>query len=1338
MLRARNPLTIRVCILFPAPTRCWLSHPGSGVTPTAEGFTTGVAHSESVTTGLVQSSYRNQSLFSNHFLEQRLVGLPDWSTTAHEKAFADIKELYEREKEFLTTDLKESQLEERFFRPIFRNLGFVFEVQEDADKSPNEPDYALFAKRRDLDDARRGKGTLDFYNKAVAVGEVKSWDCELDRLGRDRYNKRRNPSFQIWLYLKETKPKWGILTNGRKWRLYHKDRALDVFYEVDLVDYLETNNLEGFRFFYLFFRNDAFSPSKDGSIFLDQVFRGSEEYAREVGENLKENVYKALRVLAQGFFDRPENRLNPTDAGYLLEVQQNSMRLLYRLLFVFFAEGKGLLSNPAYFESEYSLHKLKREIAEKIDGGQLLLPSGKSYWTRLKNLFELIDFGSEAAGISRDQFYVPPYNGGLFDRTKNRFLEERLIGDQALAEALDLLARARTNGGPSGFVDYSTLGVRHLGSIYEGLLEYRIRVADQQMVAVGDKLLWMPYDRYKMKYKRAKMFNAFPKENRTEKDQLYLETHKGERKATGSFYTPEFVVENIVSSALGPVLEDKWDQARETGSSFLSATLSMKVLDPAMGSGHFLVGVIDYLAPRLLQAIELDLEAGHLREDETKHCTSDWAKREIASHCIYGVDLNELAVELAKVSIWLSTVSKEKPLSFLDHRLKRGNSLIGSRIVDIPWLPGTRPTGVVGQLDKPYGLLEKLLVRLQELAVIPDDTVNAVRKKENLFRQLKDSNEYQRVKAVADVHTGLHFTEPVYESIRKGYNDLVNEAYYGDPRKWHERFEMSWAKQASRHSETHSYFHWELEYPEIFFESNQPKQNPGFDSVVGNPPYDVVSAKEQKRLEGEVEIEKAYFAMQNLYLAATGGKMNYYRLFLVKAVDLLQTNGTCGFIIPMGFLGDEHSLDTRKHVMSQAQFMRVEIFPHKDNPEKRVFREAKLSTCICVFRKTRKEAKRVSFQLRVHPFGWVDERVPIVTIGYDDISKLSSHLMGFPVRPFICNDEIQLAIRIGAKNTKLSEYGTSNQGEVNVTSDSKMILKLDKRSDLPSKYSETIRGAYVNRYLLLSEPKQGEYYYLDTEEFLANSSDNETKSNDHRYPRVGYQRGSAIDNWRRIIATMIPPGKYCCDTVNYITRPNGISLEFILAFLNSALAEWRFRITSCTNHVNSYEIDNLPLPVIDTSNPPDESEVNHLSRLFDGANDNKMILDRLRGITPTSRIVHDFLSHLAKAMVERSHARLLLKNLVVDRLTTGSQDRIDALSYLASVEPDMPDNIAVIKEIAQKHIRLLGEELTRTDDLIDSVVYYMFELSDSEINTVRQSFELVQTAPLDTSQEQDE
>jgi len=1264
--------------------------------------------------------------------------MDDWSSAGHEKAFEEIKRIYEGEKEFLTADLKESQLEERFYRPLLRNLGFSFEVQEEADKSPNEPDYALFASRHDLDDARRGKGTLDFYNKAMAVGEVKSWDCELDRLGRDRYNKRRNPSFQIWLYLKETKPRWGILTNGRKWRLYHKERALDVFYEVDLVDILESNDVERFRFFYLFFRRDALSPGRDGAVFLEEVFRGSEEYAREVGENLKENVYRALRVLAQGFFDRPENGLNRADADTLLEVQQNSMRLLYRLLFVFYAEGRGLLSDPSYFDSEYSLHKLKREIAEKIDGGHLLLPSGKSYWTRLRNLFELIDNGSEAAGVSRQQFFVPPYNGGLFDRARNKFLEERLIGDQSLAEALDLLARAHTKGETSGFVDYSTLGVRHLGSIYEGLLEYRLRFANQQMVAVGDKLIWMPYEQYKTKYKRAKPFNTFPKENRAEKEQLYLQTHKGERKATGSFYTPEFVVEYIVNNALAPVLEYKWDKARKAGSSLHSATLSIKVLDPAMGSGHFLVGVIDYLAPRLLQAIESDVESGHLREDETRHCTSDWAKREIASRCIYGVDLNELAVELAKVSIWLSTVSREKPLSFLDHRLKRGNSLIGSRIVDIPWLPGARPVGVVGQLDKPYGLLEKLIVRLQELDSISDDTVNEVKKKEDLFRQLKASNEYQRVKTVADVHAGLHFTEPDYEAIRKGYNDLVNEAYYGDPRKWQDRREMSWALQARRHSETNSHFHWELEYPEVFFENNQPKQNPGFDSIVGNPPYDVISAKEQNRLEAEVEREKAYFAMHNHYLAASGGKMNYYRLFLVKTVDLLRADGTCGFIVPMGFLGDEHSYDTRKHVMSLAQFTRLEVFPHKDKPDKRVFREAKLPTCICVFKKIGKGARRESFQLRVHPFGWIDDKVPIVTLDYDDISNLSPHMMGFPVRPFISNDEIRLAIRIGAKNSRVSHYGASNQGEVNVTSDSKMILKLDKRVALPAKYAETIRGAYVNRYLLLPEPKQGEYYYLDTEEFHAGSSGNETKSNDHRYPRIGYQRGSAIDNWRRIIATRIPPGKYCCDTVNYITRPDGVSLEFLLAFLNSALAEWRFRITSSTNHVNSYEIDNLPIPMIDTSPRSDESEIRELRHLFDQTTDNGPILDRLRRSPPTSIAIHDFLGHLAEEMIRRSLAKFLLEGLVADRHAIGSQERVDALSYLAEAEPDMPDNMAVIKEIAQKHVRLLKEELGRIDELIDDTVYYIFELSDSEIKTVKQSFRIAATAPDEVAQEQNE
>lgn len=1272
-----------------------------------------------------QAPYHNQGLFSNYFLEQRLEKLPGWEHSAmHADALADLRALYAKEKEFLNMDLKESQVEERFFRPVFRRLGFAFEVQEDADKSPNEPDYALFAGRMNLDEARRNKGTVDFYSKALAVGEVKSWNCELDRLGQDRYNKRRNPSFQIWLYLKETKQKWGILTNGRKWRLYHHDRAMDIFYEVDLVSLLEGNNPEDFRYFLLFFGSQAFCPGPDGSVFIDQVFRGSEDYAREVGENLKENVYRALRVLAQGFVDRPENFLDPTDSDELLEVQKNSMRLLYRLLFIFYAEGKGLLSDSTYFESDYSLHRLKHEIADKIDEGRLLLPTGKSYWMRLRNLFELIDAGSEAAGITRNSFHVPPYNGGLFDRTRNRFLEDKVIGDLALAEAIDLLARASSDDGIRGFVDYSTLGVRHLGSIYEGLLEYRIRVANEQMVATGDKLLWMPYSKYKLKSKRPLDFREFPKENRAETSELFLETHKGERKSSGSYYTPEFVVEYIVDNALTPILDKKWNQARQDRTSVVSATLSTKILDPAMGSGHFLVEVIEYLAPKLLEAVELDIESGHLTEEQAAQFTSDWAKREIASHCVYGVDLNDLAVELSKVSIWLSTVSKERPLSFLDHRLKRGNSLFGSKIVDLPWLPGVRPAGVVGQLDKPYGFVEKMLVQLQELDAIPDESVDDVKRKESLFAKLKDSSDYRRIRAVADVHTGIYFIRPDLESIRKGYNDLINDAYHADSRRWHERFELSWARQASAQSEAYCAFHWELEFPEIFFEGARPRENSGFDVVVGNPPYDVISSKEQDRPEDEVETEKAYYSAQPNLVAATSGKMNYYRLFLLKSINLLRIHGTCGFIVPMGFLGDEQSYDTRKHMMTHAQITRVEVFPHKDKPEKRVFKEAKLSTCICILRRVKKGDTRDSFRLRVHPFGWIDDTVPTAIIDYEDISKLSPQLLSFPVRPFISKAEIKLATKIGSISGKLARYGTSNQGEVNVTSDKSMIVKLKQRSRLPDNYSETVRGAYVNRYLLLPEPKQGEYYFLDTGRFPPNSSSaSGSKSDAHRYPRVGYQRGSAIDNWRRIIATLIPAGRYCCDTVNYISRPSEVSLEFILAFLNSSFAEWRFRITSSTNHVNSYEIDNLPIPDIAPHISGDASRFGHDDIQLLNSLDVKTIIGHLKGMPGKSRTIHDYLRYLAGRMLEETMVAFLLGRLTEGKLLAGSQEKITAISYLARVEPSLVDNEAVINEAARKHIPIVCDRISKMDNLIDRLVFELFGLNEDEINIIVESFQ---------------
>ena len=188
---------------------------------------------------------------------------------------------------------------------------------------------------------------------------------------------------------------------------------------------------------------------------------------------------------------------------------------------------------------------------------------------------------------------------------------------------------------------------------------------------------------------RKKQFADFDENDRVSAGHLYLATDKGERKSTGSYYTPDYIVNYIVKNTIGPVVEQKWKDAQEKDESCIDATLAINVLDPAMGSGHFLVGAVDFLSLKLLEAVQKDFEAGKIAD--TAPYTNDWARRDVVSHCIYGVDLNELAVELAKVGLWLTTISKDKPLSFLDHRLKQGNSLIGARLTNLRYYPGKEP-----------------------------------------------------------------------------------------------------------------------------------------------------------------------------------------------------------------------------------------------------------------------------------------------------------------------------------------------------------------------------------------------------------------------------------------------------------------------------------------------------------------------------------------------------------------------------------------------------------------------------------------------------------------------
>lgn len=992
-------------------------------------------------------TFNNRNLFSNLYLLSFIQSTTEWKKKDHVEAFNAIKRVYTAQSAFFD-GLKEAQLEERFFTIIFKKILPFYEVQESA--GTDSPDYAFFDAQNSIDTAHRSENEKSFFNGALAVGEVKRWDVEMDRFGKDRHIKRRNPSFQMWLYLNETGVNWGILSNGRKWRLYRKDKPLDVYYEVDLANLLENNDLEGFKYYYYFFRREAFLPNEAGEIFLAKVLKGSDDYRHDIGDNLKENVYRAMKKIAEGFFSWPENRLDYNKPGTRETVQKNTMILLYRLLFLLYAEGKGLLDlrNESYRDA-HSFDRIKKEVAAKRDGPSQhhYLPTSTSLWGSLRNLFRLIDKGSQELKIDRI-IHIPAYNGGLFEpEEENRQLDKWTIGDSFLADAIDLLSRSGIGEGGMGFVDYSTLEIRHLGSIYEGLLEYKLMVAESDFVVTGSEKerRWITLEDYNKEKSKKKAFDEFDEFDRARKGELYLSTDRGDRKATGSYYTPDYIVNYIVANTVGPVVEERWKIAEEDKSSNVDATLSVKVLDPAMGSGHFLVGAVEFLAVKLMAAAQRDIETGLVEDDG--QFTNDWAKREAVSHCVYGVDLNDMAVELAKVSLWLTTISKEKPLSFLDHRLKKGNSLIGARISDLKNYPGGNRKDE-NQASLPSFVsplfIKNLIGKIKELEGVGEDTLSDIKRKEKIFEEFKTLPQYTKAKAIANVHTSIYFGNQIDPSRNKDPEMVYHDMFWGvagDEAEWRRKTWGQWFKQAQETAAERSFFHWELEFPEIFFESGRRKDNAGFDVVIGNPPWGAYLTCDDGR----------YLSGESGYKVACNGSVDTYSMFIECGLRLLKKETWMSYITPDTFLRKDDHLTTRALLLKDTCILELlELGP--------VFEKARDTWCSIFIVKTsppnestsikHKKISRfvVSVEKRLEKFAqkeWDIETEMLQSVWLQNRGMIIGYLASM--------DEQQLISKIGNSPTlgQLSDLYIISRGEEGSKSKLKETNDGDFRKVIP-------------------------------------------------------------------------------------------------------------------------------------------------------------------------------------------------------------------------------------------------------------------------------------------------
>ena len=1210
------------------------------------------------------SPVRNSYFLSNHWLEHRLPLEPEWreNVDAAHAALDSLVSLWQRERNRIERYGDEAGLEQKFIQPVFETLGWHLKYQTYLNR--RQPDYALFLSDDDLTSAvNAGRKSPDFWKHAVAVADAKAWHVSLDRPRRVG-GAREYPPEQIEWYLNHSLKRFGVLTNGRLWRLVPRvfgpsKPRFQTFLEVDLQALLETHcpasgqltlapsgpELDDFLRFYLLFSPVGFASPAQRRPLIERAVDGSSEYSIGVGEELKDRVFEALRLCVEGFVSHRHNSLHPEND--LRACQQHSLILLYRLLFIMYAEDRGLLPyrhNRTYTNNR-SLARHRDEIAARLDqvGSGIRVSDyprdETALWDDLHDLFDLIDRGHRRYGVHA-------YNGGLFDLEVDTFLARNKLPDWYLARVLDQLGRApQPDRVELGLfrVDYRDLAIQQLGSVYEGLLEIHPRYAHYDMHVVrtrssaSERELVLPKANPLPK-------GYIPTSTMYPAGSIFLSTDKGERRRTGSYYTPDHIVDHIVQKTLGAKCKEIYDQLHEEITShetdletasaekrqlletelqelrgaFDDRVLEIKILDPAMGSGHFLIRACQYLAEEIAtNPYTSDPGADDLEGDEP---TISYWKRRIVENCLHGVDVNPMAVELAKLALWLETVAVDSPLTFLDHHLQCGDSLIGPTINQLNSLPGDDDLLEGRFTYEVDAALPTLLEPLAAISAIPSDTAAHVKDKEGIYKR-KFKPALKRFSTIASLWTA--------ESMRRG---LIKPEHYsqalealGKKRRFSEVLNSDWplkplALLAEKAVEP---FSWELAYPHVFL-ANTKRGNVevGFDVVAGNPPYDVLSEKESGQ---NIDHLKQYIGLNSILEPARVGKINLYKLFIARSANLLAEGGYLSFIVPMALLGDKQSNGIREMLLASGQFSEIHAFPQKDNVARRVFPDAKLATALFVHRKlSANQHTDDRIASYVHPGRYIDENTEplwikgesIKTYDPENLTIVSCTQQDWDLMESLPSERI----------ARLRNYVTFFQGEVNQTNVTAKGLLTE-----PEKGRLVTRGANICLYQL-RDASQGQDIYLDVDSFL-DGRGKETKAFHHRYERVGLQESSAQNNFRRIIACRIPKGCFCNHKINYTTHKHArVPLELILFVLNSTFADWYFRLGSTNAAVSHYQLLNIPCPRFSTKSGAVNHDIPQLEDAletldFAAIEKSTLALLEQEGLTPTLestivRLVH--------------------------------------------------------------------------------------------------------------------
>ena len=922
-------------------------------------------------------------LFTHYFLTDGIKATAEWQASLSQpEAFAAFRDGVARHHTALSRSRNpnEARTEEELIRPVLELLGWTEYVpQPSAAGHEDIPDHLLFADAESK--ARAGNP----FQYATVVEESKRFELALESRDRSDRAQRGTPHGQILRYLataeieSEGRIRWGILTNGSVWRLYDyraRPRASGYF-EADLAELLKPGNEDEFRVFYLLFRRESFTL-RDGATttFLEAALAEGRRYEEQVAQDLSGVVFERV-------FPNLVNALAEEAGGSLAESRDAALIFLYRLLFVLYAEDRGLLPVNDERYDDYGLRKpVRDEIGRRMVDEDTYSAIATNYYDHLTTLFKLIDKGDESIGL-------PPYNGGLFAAEAAPLLEKVRLADREVAPIIYDLSHAEDSQGVRRFVNYRDMSVQQLGSIYERLLE-REPVRDND-------------------------------------GNISIRPNPYARKDSGSFYTSQELVDLIVERTLKPLAEERLNAFVEQADALKSdrrskqerraelerldpaeAVLDLKVLDPAMGSGHFLVTAVDFLSDYIAELIErvpsvpewLDGEyasplvgrVAAIRDDIRKRANeSNWVldeaqltdqaiiRRMVLKRCIYGVDKNRLTVELAKVSLWLHSFTVGAPLSFLDHHLRCGDSLVGLRVRDATdelhrlggMFAGSAIAGAETATDGMQRIEEMSdadVAEVQASAVLFDGVEETTADLRGLLDFLcgwrwrtagmkkKERDEFEGPLVTT---LGQH-TATAYALLARGPEemDVADDTQFAE--LW---------REARTIANREGFLHWEVAFPGVWHRWQESRPQGGFDAVIGNPPWDRIKLQEVEwfatrdrelalaptaaaRRKGiqqlrkqdaplAAEFDAAKAQSESLsqmvrsggdYPLLSGGNINLYSLFVERSMNLIKPNGFVGLLTPSGIYADKtaarffQSVSTRGRVGGLFDFENKKIF----------------------------------------------------------------------------------------------------------------------------------------------------------------------------------------------------------------------------------------------------------------------------------------------------------------------------------------------------------------------------------------------------------------------------